>query len=359
MILLLSIVTIQSLITALLIYLNKKFRDEDFYLSLFFGVFFLHLTYKIALVLLFNNEIVFEKLHGGFSFLYTPIIYFYTLSIFGNKISKKQMLIHFSPFFIGILCNFFLMCFLLGDNNFNKIIQFYNLITMSLFAVSFFGYSFYSLKFIKKFQHQNDTIVSLKMNIVKVTSYLHIALSLIIIVSILFVLIDYKNPINMRYVYYVLLLIMFFVVIHIRFGIFFETQKKVKEDFKNEYKYKNYELNLTEMDEIIEKINFYFNKRKMHLDSEFSIDTLSADIKIPKIKITQSLSIRLDTNFYKFLNRKRVEESKRLIDKTKDYNFASIGYQSGFKNKSTFYKYFKQTTGLTPSEYKKEKTLIF
>jgi AraC-like DNA-binding protein len=353
MILLLSIVTIQSLITALLIYMNKKFKNEDFLLSLFFGLFFLHLSYKILLIYGFNDTTIFEKLHGGFSFLYAPINYFYAKSIFGKTTTKKQYFIHSTPFIVGIIFNFFLVYFLLDKRSNNEIIQWYNLITMLLFSSSFFTYSFFSLKFIARHKDVKDTIIQLKLKSVKVVSYVLIALSIMTITSLLLSIFDYKSSINLRYVYYLLLLIMFFSVIHIRFGIFFETQKNI--EIQKEEKYKNYDLNSSEMDEIIEKINLYFSKRKMYLDSEFSLDILSLEIKIPKIKITQALNIRLNINFYQYLNTLRVEESKKLIDKTSDSNFSTIGYQSGFKNKSTFYKYFKQITGVTPSEYKKTK----
>ncbi|MFV8377009.1 helix-turn-helix domain-containing protein [Flavobacterium sp. LB1P71] len=122
---------------------------------------------------------------------------------------------------------------------------------------------------------------------------------------------------------------------------------------KSEEKYKNYELNPIEMNEIITAINSYFKIKKGFLDSEFNLDKLSLDLNISKVKITQALNVQLKTNFYQYINSLRVGEAKRLIDKNQDTNFVTIGYESGFKNKSTFYKYFKQITGATPSDYRK------
>jgi AraC-like DNA-binding protein len=148
------------------------------------------------------------------------------------------------------------------------------------------------------------------------------------------------------------MLLLFVYVIHVRFAIFFEIQKLVTES-KNEEKYKNYELESNEMEEIITKMKSYFNLKKGYLDSEFNLDKLSSDLNISKVKITLSLNMQLKTNFYQYINTLRVEEAKRLIDKKQEANFITIGYESGFKNKSTFYKYFKQNTGVTPSDYKK------
>ncbi|WP_165783944.1 helix-turn-helix domain-containing protein [Flavobacterium alvei] len=130
-------------------------------------------------------------------------------------------------------------------------------------------------------------------------------------------------------------------------------QKQETLGVKTDEKYKNYELDSAEMDEIITSINAYFKFKKGYLDSEFNLDKLSLDLRISKVKITQALNVQLKTNFYQYINTLRVEEAKRLIDKKQDANFVTIGYESGFKNKSTFYKYFKQITGATPSDYKR------
>ena len=105
MIFLLYLTSIQSLITALLIFFNKKFKQEDFYLSVFFGVVFFHILFKIALIYIYQDDNLFEKLHGSFSFLYGPLLYFYTLSVLDEKIATKQIIYHCIPFFIGFILN--------------------------------------------------------------------------------------------------------------------------------------------------------------------------------------------------------------------------------------------------------------
>lgn len=354
MIILLSIVTIQSLITALLIYLNKKNKIEDFILSLFFGIFFIHLSYKIILLYFFESLDLFEKFHGAFSFLYAPLIYLYSLSVLEKKISSKQYFFHSIPFIIGVLFNVIL--FYLAVNNIlnNSIIQWYTSLCLLLITFSFIVYSLISLKIIKHNKHISTSIISLKFKIIKFISFILLTVSILTLTAFSLKIFGLKSTINFRYLFYILLLGLFFMILHIRFKIFFETQKNTKnEDVKDE-KYKNYDLDTLEMDLVLEKVNSYFIKRKMFLDSEFNLNILSNDLKIPKIKITQALNIRLNMNFYQYINNLRIDESKKLISKTTNSNFSTIGYQSGFKNKSTFYKYFKQSTGMTPSEYNKK-----
>jgi AraC-like DNA-binding protein len=353
MLFLLYLTSIQSLITALLIFFNKKFKQEDFYLTMFFGVVFCHLLYKISLVLIYNDADLFEKLHGSFSFLYGPMVYFYMLSVFDKKINTKQIFYHCLPFFIGFILNIIILFISIDHPLFDSIINFSNLVVMLLLVPTFLGYSIFCLKFIRDNYRESNTIFDLKMNIVKVISTVFNLLGLLTFMGLIFLAFKISSPINLRFIFYFLMLFIFVYVIHIRFAIFFEIQKIEILENKIEEKYKNYELNATEMDEIIKVMNSYFKLKKRFLDSEFNLDKLSLDLNISKVKITQALNVQLKTNFYQHINSLRVEEAKRLIDNKQDANFVTIGYESGFKNKSTFYKYFKQITGATPSDYKK------
>ena len=352
MLFLLYLTSIQSLITALLIFFNKKFKQEDFYLSLFFGVVFFHILFKIALIYIYQDANLFEKLHGSFSFLYGPMLYFYTLSVLDKKSATKQILYHCIPFFIGFILNVVILFISVNHPFFYLIINNSNIVVMVLLMPSFLGYSIYCLRLITNLQVERTKIFDLKINIIKVISIIFCLLGLLAVWGVLLLSFNYTSSINMRFIFYLFMLFIFVYVIHIRFAIFFEIQKVILE-LKTEEKYKNYELDSVEMDDIIAAMNSYFKSKKGYLDSEFNLDKLSLDLNISKIKITQSLNLRLKTNFYQYINTLRVEEAKRLIDKKQDANFVTIGYESGFKNKSTFYKYFKQITGATPSDYKK------
>jgi AraC-like DNA-binding protein len=65
---------------------------------------------------------------------------------------------------------------------------------------------------------------------------------------------------------------------------------------------------------------------------------------------------QLNINFFDFVNRYRVEAFK---DKIKDPEFRKftllgIALVCGFNSKSAFNRIIKQTTGLTPSQFKKD-----
>jgi AraC-like DNA-binding protein len=58
-------------------------------------------------------------------------------------------------------------------------------------------------------------------------------------------------------------------------------------------------------------------------------------------------------NFSNFINRYRVNHSKQFFqaDFLSRYTISSIGFESGFNSRSTFYNAFKKFTGMSPSDY--------
>ena len=67
----------------------------------------------------------------------------------------------------------------------------------------------------------------------------------------------------------------------------------------------------------------------------------------------------LNVSFYDLVNAYRINEAKaRLMsDDLEKYTVTGIGKMCGFSSKSSFYRVFKNATGITPLNYiKKERT---
>ena len=69
----------------------------------------------------------------------------------------------------------------------------------------------------------------------------------------------------------------------------------------------------------------------------------------------QAISENSDNNFRSFLNRYRVDEAKRVIEKkiqgNEDLNLSDLYSTVGFNSPVSFYRAFKSVTGLTPKDY--------
>ncbi|MCH7407853.1 helix-turn-helix domain-containing protein [Belliella sp. DSM 111904] len=355
---LLFIVTLQALTTGLLIYLNKKFRGEDLFLSLFFGVFTVHLLYKILLHFYFHDSNIFEKLNGSFSLLYGPLLFFYTSQVLRKKVISFKVLLHCTPFLVCLGLNILAYISLLFETEISHLLDIYHTIISVFILSSLIGYSYLTYSMLKE---QKPTIVNqTKKHIIQLIMSCLLVISLLIIVGNFLAFFDWRF--NLRVVYYGILIIMFFGVIHLRTRLFlstgqeaeFKVEKKVNAPIE---KYKNSKIDTKLMEDIATKINSYLQEEKPYLNADFNLEDLSKYIDVPKVQITQTLNLHLNTNFYHLVNNARIELSKELIARGEEENLTVVGYESGFKSKSTFYKYFKEVTGSNPTDYRKQVSL--
>jgi AraC-like DNA-binding protein len=105
-----------------------------------------------------------------------------------------------------------------------------------------------------------------------------------------------------------------------------------------------------------ERIEKYIVSQKPYLELDFSVQTISQELQIPRNRISEAFSIKLNKSFPHYRNQLRILHSIELLkeDFHKNYSIEGIAVKSGFKSKSTFYAAFKSETGQTPIDWIKE-----
>lgn len=95
---------------------------------------------------------------------------------------------------------------------------------------------------------------------------------------------------------------------------------------------------------------------KDYLDEHFmenlSLDVLSEQSNMNKYYLVHSFTKAFGCSPINYLNEKRIEESKRLLETT-DYSIADIAIITGFSSQSYFSQAFKKNTFMTPNEYRR------
>ena len=109
------------------------------------------------------------------------------------------------------------------------------------------------------------------------------------------------------------------------------------------------------MKRIFNSLENAMRTEKMFLQTNLSLQELSNNVKIPQHHITQTLNIYKRQNFYDYVNAYRVEAFIKNLKNGDADNFSLLGiaFDSGFNSKSSFNRVFKNTTGKSPSEFKK------
>lgn len=118
---------------------------------------------------------------------------------------------------------------------------------------------------------------------------------------------------------------------------------------------RNVELSQAAANELKKQLSELVALEKPHLDSEINLSKLATLLDISNHQLSELLNIHLETSFYDFLNRHRYNEAITLMEsKPKIHSITDIAYLSGFNNRNSFYRVFKENTGLTPGEYRKK-----
>jgi len=111
-----------------------------------------------------------------------------------------------------------------------------------------------------------------------------------------------------------------------------KLNEKLNELFVNESVYKNPDLKITHISEMLHTNRTYISK---HINNEYSC------------------------SFSDFVNRYRVEEAKRLLteENTMNYSLNYISEKSGFGSMGSFMRVFREMEGITPGQFRERKTL--
>lgn len=128
-----------------------------------------------------------------------------------------------------------------------------------------------------------------------------------------------------------------------------------RTDVGNEQKEKYQKSGLTEevSGELHQELKRLMTEDGLYKKSDLSIDDLSSKLGVHPNYLSQVINQKEKKHFYDFVNTYRIDEFKRLIamQKNQQFTLLSLAYDCGFSSKTSFNRYFKKATGLTPSQY--------
>ena len=121
-------------------------------------------------------------------------------------------------------------------------------------------------------------------------------------------------------------------------------------------RYRNSPLSFEAQNKYLDKIKQVMAIKKLYLNPNLSPIQLAEIANLKPHYLSQIFNQVLNKNFYTFVNEYRVEEVKRLMNDSNQYfkTLLALSLESGFNSKSSFNRIFKEYTGLTPSQYKKQ-----
>ena len=122
--------------------------------------------------------------------------------------------------------------------------------------------------------------------------------------------------------------------------------------FQEKEKYKNKDIDPETLDLIRQKLALMV-EQELFLDPNFTLEIAAKELKVTKHLLSQYINEKLGKSFSSLIKEYRIEKAKQLLETQSNYTIESLGYDSGFTSKSTFFTAFKKITGFTPAEYQK------
>jgi AraC-like DNA-binding protein len=105
--------------------------------------------------------------------------------------------------------------------------------------------------------------------------------------------------------------------------------------------------------EIHQRLKNLMAAEKSFTEPELTLTDLAIRLGIHPNYLSQVINDIEGVNFYDYINLLRIEEFKRLISipSNQKFTFLALAFDCGFNSKSAFNRFFKKSTGTSPSEY--------
>lgn len=122
----------------------------------------------------------------------------------------------------------------------------------------------------------------------------------------------------------------------------------------HEVKYKTSNLPSPVSFKISQKIDSLVKEKKMYKDFNLRLDSLSGELGLNRNQVSQAINEHFGKNFFEYINSLRIQEAKKLLldPSLQTTSIKEITYMAGFNNKVSFYKCFKNDTGMSPVDYR-------
>lgn len=105
---------------------------------------------------------------------------------------------------------------------------------------------------------------------------------------------------------------------------------------------------------IMDKIEQLMNEKRLYIHTDLSLDGLAAELGVDRRHVSGAINACTRKNFFAYLNEYRVKEAIRIMSdaENRDLTIDAVAFESGFNDRKTFHRVFKQFTGLTPGAFR-------
>ncbi len=121
-------------------------------------------------------------------------------------------------------------------------------------------------------------------------------------------------------------------------------------------KYSNSTIDRLTSKKMLQRVKNLLEENEVYLDSDISLQSIAEQLSVTPRELSQVINENEQKNFSEFINHYRIEKAKKLLVNPSYANekIATIAYDCGFGNVTSFNLAFKAETDITPSQYRNQ-----
>lgn len=105
-------------------------------------------------------------------------------------------------------------------------------------------------------------------------------------------------------------------------------------------------------DELTELLTGSLEQTELYRNPSITLEMLAERIAVPKHHLSYFLNRCLGKSFYQLIAEYRVSYAKKRLQEDRMITIEDLAYECGFNSKTSLNRYFKEFTGLAPSQYR-------
>lgn len=150
-------------------------------------------------------------------------------------------------------------------------------------------------------------------------------------------------------------LVFSFFLYLIIFGYFYTDTEQFAEQ-KPVKKYANKKIETEDANLLLKQLNQLILTNELYKNNQFKLKTLAEKSDIPTHRLSQLLNDNLGKSFNAYINEYRIKAACQLLQTPHNLSLEGVGYEVGFKSKSTFFTTFKKIMQVTPAQFQQQIT---
>ncbi len=306
------------------------------------------------------NSILYLVAHV-LTFLFGPLLLFYTREAIGKKISLRESLPHLIPATISLalMVTFLVVFNLLGPDKMNEHQGILKPIFFAVLLAQVAHMSVYNVNILLLLRGHRKQIRESLSNFEKVSlkwlRHANIGFTAVLAITLFFYIMlitggyyTFSTETDFAFIFTVSVLINY-----IGFRSLNQPEIISGEFVSNGPKYQHSPLEPAQAKDYEQKVLQFMTNEKPYLQSDFKLIDLAKTLSLQPYLLSQVLNENLGQNFFEFVNSHRIEAAKQLMAEAdwQRQTIMGIAFDVGFNSKSAFNRAFKKSTGTTPSAY--------